>query len=286
VVIAGAAPQMFRVRRYTDLGQLRDVGRLFESARYARWNSFRDKLDASYVGLVLPRVALHTVLPLFPGRPQGGEVATDATDDHVVWGNGAFAVGSALIDCFRFNGWFADLLEGTADSAIRGLAKLEAVDEFGGALQSSLEVNVPRRHRLQLADQGFIALWQRPHADECTLPDLVSCRRIGSPTSAPRSLPSADEAPSSDDDLRQKLALSRLISHIKAIGRVKRPGELEEYLQNWRRSLIKPDGVSDVGGMIQPFEDLHLEFRHEFGRIRVVPHVIHRVAPRARADRP
>ena len=52
--IAAAAPSLFDLKSYTELGVTRDLSKTFESAELAAWRSFREPEDSRYVSLVLP----------------------------------------------------------------------------------------------------------------------------------------------------------------------------------------------------------------------------------------
>ena len=53
--ISAAAPALFGFDSFTELGKPRDLAKIFESAEYTKWRSFRDSEDSRYVVLVLPR---------------------------------------------------------------------------------------------------------------------------------------------------------------------------------------------------------------------------------------
>src|SRR6185369_11853805 len=49
--IAAAAPDLFDMKSFTELGTPRDLSKIFESAELIKWKSFRDSEDARYVAL-------------------------------------------------------------------------------------------------------------------------------------------------------------------------------------------------------------------------------------------
>ena len=54
--IASAGPKMFGFESYTELSKPRDLEKIFDSAEYTKWRSFRDSEDARFVTLTMPRV--------------------------------------------------------------------------------------------------------------------------------------------------------------------------------------------------------------------------------------
>lgn len=60
--IGAAAPGLFGLDSYTDLGKPRDLAKVFDTVEYAKWKSFRDSEDSRYVGLALPRLDRKSVV--------------------------------------------------------------------------------------------------------------------------------------------------------------------------------------------------------------------------------
>ncbi len=47
---------MFGFEDYTELSKPRDLAKIFDTAEYMKWRSFRDSEDSRFVNLVMPRV--------------------------------------------------------------------------------------------------------------------------------------------------------------------------------------------------------------------------------------
>ena len=54
--ISAAGAGMFGFDDWTELSKPRDLAKIFETAEYAKWRSFRESEDARFVNLVMPRV--------------------------------------------------------------------------------------------------------------------------------------------------------------------------------------------------------------------------------------
>lgn len=54
--ISAAAPEMFGFDSFTELSKPRDLEKVFDSAEYVQWRSFRDTDDSRFVTLAMPRV--------------------------------------------------------------------------------------------------------------------------------------------------------------------------------------------------------------------------------------
>ena len=109
--ISGAAPELFGLEAFTDLGKPRDLGKVFDTVEYAKWKSFREGEDSRYVGLTLPHFLGR--LPYHPkdGTPTEGFNYAEDVDgtDHSkdLWVNAAYAFAARLTDAFDLFGWCA-----------------------------------------------------------------------------------------------------------------------------------------------------------------------------------
>ena len=54
--IAAASPKLIGIEHWGDIGKPRDLAQVLAADAYARWRSFRDSQDASFVALSMPRV--------------------------------------------------------------------------------------------------------------------------------------------------------------------------------------------------------------------------------------
>ncbi|HNC43978.1 MAG TPA: type VI secretion system contractile sheath large subunit, partial [Acidobacteriota bacterium] len=106
--ISAASPKLFGWESFTQLGEVRDLAKIFDRIEYVKWRSFRDSEDSRYVGLCLP----HNLLRL----PYGTETAETETfrfeedvtgRDHkkYLWGNAAYALGVRVTEAFAKHGW-------------------------------------------------------------------------------------------------------------------------------------------------------------------------------------
>lgn len=239
-LVAGASAAMFRIESLASLVERRDVGRLFEAPMYARWRAFRSSPDASWVGLVLPRVALRGARQGGEGEGTGAGADTRPGNTGALWGNGVFAVGGCLIELFQRNGWFSNLGDADDPLEIRGLSPQITRDEFGNTVMSGLEVIIGERHRAQLSREGFIALRQATDSDRGILPALVSCARpqpSGQPT-----------------DLVHALGVARITHHMRQIMRFTPPERLEEALNAWLAQYVATADGAD-GSALRPLQE-------------------------------
>ena len=56
--VAASAPQLFNLESFAQLGDPRDLAKIFQGLEFAKWKSFRESEDSRYVGLALPHVLM------------------------------------------------------------------------------------------------------------------------------------------------------------------------------------------------------------------------------------
>ncbi|NTV10808.1 MAG: type VI secretion system contractile sheath large subunit, partial [Zoogloea sp.] len=109
-LIAAAAPSLFGLESFNDIGKPRDLSKIFETAEYAKWKSFRESEDARYVGLVLPHVLgrLPYGRETVPVEEFNFEEDVDGSEHaKYLWANASYAFGTRLTDAFAKYGWLA-----------------------------------------------------------------------------------------------------------------------------------------------------------------------------------
>ena len=160
--IAGAAPMLFDMASFTELGVPRDLAKIFESAELIKWRSFRESEDSRYVTLCLPRVLLR--LPYGPKTvPVEGVDFVEDTDgrDHAkyLWGNPAWVLGQRITNAFALYGWTAAIRGVEGGGKVEGLpAHTFRTDEGDIALKCPTEIAITDRREKELNDLGFVTL--------------------------------------------------------------------------------------------------------------------------------
>ena len=102
--ISAADAKMFDLESYGQLGEPRDLAKIFDTVEYAKWKSFRESEDSRYVGLCLPHMLLR--LPYgsetVPVEAFNFEEDVDGTDHKkYLWGNAAYAMATRITDGVR-----------------------------------------------------------------------------------------------------------------------------------------------------------------------------------------
>lgn len=249
--IAAAAPSLFDLKSFTELGVTRDLSKIFESAELTTWRSFRASEDSRYVSLVLPSYAAR--LPYGaktkPVETFNFEEDVDGTDhSKYLWANSAYQMGLRITDAFAKYSW------STAIRGVEGGGKVEGIaahayktSEGDVALKCPTEVTITDRREKELSDLGFIALVNSKGSDFAAF--------FGGQTTNKPVLYNKDEANANAQlsaRLPYVLAASRFAHYLKVImrdkvGSFQTRGGIEAYLNNWISDyvLINPSASQE-----------------------------------------
>lgn len=235
--ISAAAPALFDMKRFTDLGGPRDLSKIFESAELATWKAFREGEDSRYVALTLPRYLAR--LPYGnktkPIEQFAFEEDVDGKNhDKYLWSNSAYQLGLRITDAFAKYGWT------TAIRGVEGGGKVEGMtahtyqtDEGDIALKCPTEVLITDRREKELNDLGFIAV---VNAKGTPYAAFFGGQTVNKPKVYNKDLANANANLSAR--LPYMLAASRFAHYVKVIARDKvgsfqTRDTLQTYLNTW-----------------------------------------------------
>ena len=239
--VCSAAPQLFGLDDFDNLGLHINVDEIFRSHDYVRWRSMREHDDSRFLALTLPQVLMREPYRDNRRSRRGlrfNESVAGKDNRKYLWGNACFALGTVLIREFSEVGWF---------SHIRGVPR----DHYGGGLvtqfptpayrtdssramvKMSTSVTVTDQLERELSDYGMIALchcFQAPYAV------FNNCPSLQIPKVYAKKSATANARISSM--LQQILCGSRVAQYIKVIVRDKvgsytTAESCERFLQNW-----------------------------------------------------
>ena len=160
--IAAASPRLFDMDSFTELGNPRDLGKLFESTELIKWRSFQESEDSRYVTLVMPHILMR--LPYGPNTVpiEDFKLVEDVDGkDHskYLWGNAAYALGQRITNAFSLYGWCAAIRGVEGGGLVQGLpAHTFKTDEGDVALKCPTEIAITDRREKELDTLGFVSL--------------------------------------------------------------------------------------------------------------------------------
>jgi type VI secretion system protein ImpC len=243
--ISAASPAIFNLESFTDIGNPRDMAKIFQTVEYAKWKSFRDSEDSRYVGLCLP----HTLMRLpygqatVPVETFDFEENVDGTDHgKYLWGNAAYALGTRITDAFSKYGWTAAVRGVEGGGLVQGLpVHTFRTDEGEVALKCPTEIAITDRREKELADLGFIPLIHCKGTDYAA---FFSTQTSNKPKVYDSDAANANARLSAQ--LQYILAVSRFAHYLKSIMRDKIGSfmtrkNVEDYLNRWISNYVLLD---------------------------------------------
>lgn len=270
--ITAAAPQLFGLETYTELGKPRDLAKVFDTVEYAKWKSFRESEDSRYVGLALPRF-----LGRLPYNPIDGEVTegfnfveeVDGTDhDKYLWCNASFAFAARLTDAFENYGWCAAIRGVEGGGLVEDLpTHTFRTDDGEVALKCPTEISITDRREKELSDLGFIPLVHCKNTDYAAFFAAQSAQK-------PKKYDtdSANANASLSAQLQYMFAVSRIAHYMKAmmrdkIGSFASAANVQTYLQRWIDHYVTADDSASQETKAQfPLREASIEVSEVPGR--------------------
>jgi len=243
--IAAAAPSMFGMDSFTEIGAPRDMAKIFQSTEYAKWKSFRDSDDSRYVALAVPHILMR--LPYgqasVPVEAFNYEEDVDGTEhSKYLWGNTAYALGVRLADAFAKYHWCAAIRGVEGGGLVQGLpVHTFRTDEGDIALKCPTEIAITDRREKEIADLGFIPL---VHCKGTDYAAFFSTQTTNKPKAYDTPAATANARLSSQ--LQYIMAVSRFAHYLKSmmrdkIGSFMSGKNVEDYLNRWITSYVLLD---------------------------------------------
>ena len=247
--ISSASARLFDMDSFTELGNPRDLAKLFESTELIKWRSFQETEDSRYVTLALPHVLLR--LPYGPNTvPTEDFKLVEDTDgrDHkkYLWGNAAYALGQRITNAFALYGWCAAIRGVEGGGKVTGLpTHTFKTDEGDIALKCPTEIAITDRREKELDSLGFVSLCH------CKGTDYAAFFG-GQTTQKPKSYDTdaANANARISARLPYILAASRFAHYLKVIcrdkvGSFQTKDTLTQYLNRWITGYVL--GTDDAG---------------------------------------
>ncbi len=243
--LSAAGPELFNMDSFTELGEPRDMAKIFSSAEYAKWKSFRETEDSRYVALAMPHILMR--LPYgkdnVPVEAFDFEEKVDGTEhDQYLWGNAAYALGTRLTDAFAKHSWCAAIRGVEGGGLVEDLpVHTFKTDEGDVALKCPTEIAITDRREKELADLGFVPLVHCKGTDYAAFFSTQSCNK---PKLYDSDAANANARLSSQ--LQYIMATSRFAHYLKSmmrdkIGSFMTRQNAEDYLNRWISNYVLLD---------------------------------------------
>ena len=248
--IAASGPSMFGFDNFTELSNPRDLERIFDSAEYIKWRSFRDSEDSRFVSLVMPRTLARlpygsSTKPIeafhfeeLPLNPDGSAKMTENED--YTWMNACYSMGTILTQAFAENGWCTSIRGAENGGKVMNLPTHTFKSDDGSLHQQCpTEIGITDRREAELSKLGFLPLCHYKNTDYAVF--------FGSQTTQrPKTFddPDASSNASISARLPYILATGRIAHYLKVMGRDKigsfmTPEDTENWLNRWIMQYVE-----------------------------------------------
>ncbi|MCU0987316.1 MAG: type VI secretion system contractile sheath large subunit, partial [Acetobacteraceae bacterium] len=164
------------MQSWTELAKPRDLAKIFETAEYMKWRSFRDTEDARFVSLVMPRVLARlpygeNTKPIeefgFEEAPfDANGAAKPMEHDHYCWMNAAYVMGARLTDAFAKYGFCTAIRGAEGGGKVENLpTHVFTSDDGDPDAKCPTELGITDRRENELSNLGFLPLCHYKNTD-------------------------------------------------------------------------------------------------------------------------
>jgi type VI secretion system protein ImpC len=246
--VSAAGPGLFGWDDFTQLTEVRDLSKIFDTVEYAKWRAFRESEDSRYVGLTLP----HTLMRLpygqntVPTETFNFEEDVDGTDHKkYLWGNAAYSFGTRLTEAFAMYNWCVAIRGVEGGGLVQGLpTHTFATDEGEVALKCPTEIAITDRREKEFSDLGFIPLVHCKGTDYAAFFGAQSANK-----SAKYDSEAANANARLSTQLQYIFAVSRFAHYLKAmmrdkIGSFMSRDDCSRFLNKWIMNYVTEDDTA------------------------------------------
>jgi type VI secretion system protein ImpC len=247
--ISSAASQMMGFNDWRELSKPRDLAKIFETAEYTKWRSFRDTEDARFVVLTMPRTLAR--LPYGAGTVPVEEFGYEEAPydeagrpkpmehDHYCWMSTAYVMGARMTDAFAQNGFCVAIRGAEGGGRVQNLpTHVFTSDDGDSDTKCPTEVGITDRREFELSNAGFLPLCHYKNTDYSV---FFGAQSVQKPKKYDRPEATANAAISAR--LPYLMATSRFAHFLKVMARDKigsfmEASDCEAWLNRWIRNYV------------------------------------------------
>jgi type VI secretion system protein ImpC len=166
--IANVGASFFDKHSFDEVMNIQDIRTYLEKAEYIRWQSFRRREEARYIGLTLPKFLLRLpygdetvkVKPFFYEEQVSRKDAS-----RYLWGAASFAFAANVSRSFREYGWTVNIRGPESGGRVDDLPLHQYDWGLGLQTQIPTESAISETRELTFSDMGFISLSYYKNSD-------------------------------------------------------------------------------------------------------------------------
>jgi len=174
--ISSTAPEMFGFDSFSELSKPRDLEKIFDSAEYIKWRSFRESEDSRFVTLTMPRVLARlpygeATKPVEEFNFEEANVDDDgkhlsSEHDSYCWMNAAYTMGTTLTQAFAEYSWCTSIRGAEGGGKVEGLPSHVFISDDGDEDQKCpTEIGITDRREAELSKLGFLPVCHYKNTD-------------------------------------------------------------------------------------------------------------------------
>lgn len=276
--ITASAPDMFGFESFTELSKPRDLEKIFESAEYIKWRSFRDSDDSRFVVLTMPRVLARLpygkeTKPIEEFDFEEGNVDSNGrqlerSHNDYCWMNSSYAMGATLTKAFAEYGWCTSIRGAEGGGKVEGLPSHVFTSDDGDLDQKCpTEIGITDRREAELSKLGFLPLCHYKNTDYAVFFGAQTVQK-------PKKFDDPDASANSEISARLPyiMATSRIAHFLKVMARDKvgsfmEAADAEEWLNRWISSYVNnSQGASADMKARYPLAEANIEVKEVPGQ--------------------
>jgi type VI secretion system protein ImpC len=244
-LLTGADPNLLGMDSWTELGNPRDLSKVFDTPEYAAWKGLRDSVDTRYVALCMPRV-LSRIPYGAKSEPVEEFAFEEDTDGHkgekYGWMNAAYAMAANVNRAFKEYGWTVRIRGVQSGGEVINLPTHTFPTDDGGVdLKCPTEIAITDRREAELSKSGLISIVHRKNTDKAA---FIGAQSIYKPKTFVTT--EATAADNLSARIPYMFAVSRFAHYLKCmvrdkIGSTKEKDQLERWLQDWIMLYVDGD---------------------------------------------
>jgi len=267
--LTASDPGLLGFDDWTELSKPRDLAKIFDSAEYVKWRSFRESEDSRFVALTMPRVLSRLpygkdTKPIdeFDYEELDGSRKPEGSD--YCWSNAAYVLGTKLTSAFAQYGWCTAIRGAEGGGRVEDLpVHLTTSDNGDIDMQCPTQVAITDRREAELSGLGFMPLSHYKNTDYAVFfggQTSQSAKKYDTPEATANAAISAR--------LPYIMATSRIAHYLKVMARDKigsfmEAPDMEHWLNRWINNYVN---ASEEGG-----QEMRAKYPLAEAKIQVTP---------------
>ena len=267
--LTASSPGLFGFDDWSELSKPRDLSKIFDSAEYIKWRSFRESEDSRFVTMAMPRTLSR--LPYGKETKPIEEFSYEEfiniekpEPDNYCWSNAAYVLASRMTNAFAQYGWCTAIRGAEGGGRVNDLpVHLTTSDDGDIDMQCPTEIGITDRREAELSALGFMPLSHYKNTDYAV---FFGGQTAQKPAVYDRHDATANAAISSR--LPYIMATSRIAHYLKVMARDKigsfmEAEDMQQWLNRWVNNYVN---ASEEGG-----QDMRAQYPLREAKIEVKP---------------